>query len=275
MVAGTKTKKKASKKTNGKANGKTSKDEAPGASRKTVDGGPRKFKIVPARKSFLALTIVGDTPILVHRMCERALAAIADKQNATDAVKKKREPRLPAREYSEAKYLINDSAPHLIHDEWSEEFRQEILDLGGAYKSRGEDVPGFPVIGVYKAMKRACKHIAGLSMADAPAMFRIRNDGGPVAELSELKYSVNMMRRDRVVLQGKTATVAYRPQYNDWSLRVCIEFNPDMIAAEKIVNVLSDAGSVGIGAWRPEKDGIFGQFHLDSESVMLTEEKRD
>ncbi len=271
MVAGTK--KKASKKTNGKANGKTSKDEAPGATRKAAAGGTRKFKITPEKKNILQLTIVGSTPILVHRMSPRALDILAGRQEGTDVVKSKKEPRLPVREYRECMYLIHDSLPHVTHDEWEEKFREEILALGGAFKKKGKDVHGFPVIAVYKAMKRACKYIAGLSMADAPAMFRIQNDGGDISELSELKYSTNMMRRDRVVLQGKIATVTYRSQYNNWSLSLAVEFSPDMISPEKIINVVSRAGSVGIGAWRPEKDGIFGQFHIDPDSVTLTEEK--
>lgn len=46
-----------------------------------------------------------------------------------------------------------------------------------------------------------------------------------------------------------------------WKARVRIEFD-DVLAVQTVVDLLYRAGSVGVGEWRPEKDGVFGTFQV-------------
>jgi hypothetical protein len=47
-----------------------------------------------------------------------------------------------------------------------------------------------------------------------------------------------------------------------------IQFNANVISAEQIVNLLTLAGfGVGVGEWRPERNGSFGRFHVATEET--------
>jgi hypothetical protein len=45
-----------------------------------------------------------------------------------------------------------------------------------------------------------------------------------------------------------------------------IEYNESgSMTLEQIINCINAGGySTGIGEWRPEKDGIFGRFHVEA-----------
>jgi hypothetical protein len=44
---------------------------------------------------------------------------------------------------------------------------------------------------------------------------------------------------------------------------VTIKFNTSAISAEQVANLLNVAGfGVGIGEWRPERNGSYGRFHV-------------
>jgi hypothetical protein len=71
------------------------------------------------------------------------------------------------------------------------------------------------------------------------------------------------MVEDNVRLGGKTADLRYRPYFSGWSILLKITHNANVITQEQVVNLLNLAGfSVGIGDWRPEKDGNAGRFHV-------------
>lgn len=232
----------------------------------------KKLKIVPESMSELHVTLIGETPLIVCRFSERAAGDIERGQSGED-VETDKAPRIPHREFRESIYFVNDSKPELLVTPWEDGFRQQILDLGGAFKQRGKDIHGFPVIGVYKAMKRACKRMKGVTMTDAPELFSVMNDGSATFEFSELTYDTVQMRRDRVVLKKRITTLAYRAYYTGWSFSVVIRFKNEMITAMKIVNLLNRAGGHGVGAWRGECDGIFGKFGIDPDNCILVEER--
>lgn len=72
-------------------------------------------------------------------------------------------------------------------------------------------------------------------------------------------------RCDTVRLQGKSATLRYRPSFVSWSISLPITFNANVISLEQLVNLYNTAGfAVGVGEWRPEKNGQFGRFHVSS-----------
>ena len=55
-----------------------------------------------------------------------------------------------------------------------------------------------------------------------------------------------------------------RNAFEDWSVKVTIQFNKANLSAEQIVNVLNWAGfHIGVGGFRKEKTGNFGAFHID------------
>jgi len=88
-----------------------------------------------------------------------------------------------------------------------------------------------------------------------------------------IKYKEMIPRLDMVRTSGMTRTpdVRFRPMFTDWSARIVITF-ADTIAVQTVVDLLNRAGKVGVGEWRPEKDGVFGTFvvarHIDDPQEL-------
>lgn len=77
------------------------------------------------------------------------------------------------------------------------------------------------------------------------------------------------IREDIVrVGQGKT-DIRYRPEFKEWSAKITAEIDPGLLQFKDIANLINRAGfSIGIGEWRPEKDGEYGRFELDPSSPI-------
>jgi len=73
--------------------------------------------------------------------------------------------------------------------------------------------------------------------------------------------------------RGKRIDI-YRGAFKDWKMRVAMEFNPDIITLERLINALNGAGrSVGVGAHRPECRGRFGRFVVTSAALLEVKER--
>ena len=62
-----------------------------------------------------------------------------------------------------------------------------------------------------------------------------------------------------------SADLRYRAQFNEWYMEMILEFNDGgEYTLDQIINVINAGGfGVGIGEWRPEKDGNFGRYHIE------------
>jgi hypothetical protein len=70
-------------------------------------------------------------------------------------------------------------------------------------------------------------------------------------------------REDMVRVGMGTADIRYRAEFPTWTATLRVQFNARAISAEQIINLFQVAGfSVGVGDWRPEKDGSFGRFEV-------------
>jgi len=160
----------------------------------------------------------------------------------------------------------------LICHKWSEKTKQDILDkqlkkptIGRRTKDPEQDYKeslyphpeggyGFPAIAFKLAAVRAAKQ-TGMAMTDARALFYINGD------MVKIKGKPSM-REDMVKVQG-SADIRYRGEFKQWSASLRITINESVVSIEQIVNLFSLAGmSVGIGEWRPEKNGQFGTFKI-------------
>jgi hypothetical protein len=61
--------------------------------------------------------------------------------------------------------------------------------------------------------------------------------------------------------------VAVRALFKEWSTKVNFRYNPDSVSVDLLTHMLNQAGEgVGIGAFRPEKDGPYGRFQVTTTS---------
>lgn len=189
----------------------------------------KPVSLVEANIQETIVTIYGMTALLSDRISDETLQEIEDKQRGK--AKGPREFRDPEKEWQDKLYRVP-----------------------------GTDAFGFPASGVKAAMVAAGYRCMGEQMTRLRAMFTIP------AELIVIQDSVPLMRRDPGRLQGKTLTPIYRPEFRvPWKADVPFKFNASLITVEQLFNLVDLAGfSIGIGAWRPENDGNFGQFTVRS-----------
>lgn len=175
------------------------------------------------------VTIEGVTPLMTNRFPEETLEDMMNKQGKKASAG--RAPRDP-----------------------DEVFRNSLHSMNG-----GGPPYGFPGGGVKKAMAAAGYRFAGHAMTEINGAINILGD------LLTIEGSEPYRDSRYALLQGKTGTVAHRARFDEWKITVPIRYNASAISLEQVLNLLNLAGfSVGIGSYRPEKKGDFGQFEIKS-----------
>jgi hypothetical protein len=75
------------------------------------------------------------------------------------------------------------------------------------------------------------------------------------------------MREDMVRVGMGTADLRYRGEFADWHAKLLVRYNANVLSESQILNIINVAGfAVGVGEWRPEKDGMNGMFHVATEA---------
>jgi hypothetical protein len=177
----------------------------------------------------VAFTLVGDSPLIVHAWSEKAKKQMLDKQ--MKKATKAKEAKDPDADYESCFYRT---------------------DAGGY---------GFPAIGVKAAMVSAARFVDA-KMTVMRGAFHI--DAQMLEVIGEPRP-----REDMVRVGMGAADIRYRPEFVDWKIPVTIKFNAGVISAEQILNLVNAAGfGVGIGEWRPERNGSFGRFHVGTSEDL-------
>jgi hypothetical protein len=136
-------------------------------------------------------------------------------------------------------------------------------DFEGARYKIDEKTDGIPAIALKSCAVEAGMAL-GLKKTDLRKSFFVCPDGEELVPI--ICPGGPVMNKAMVRVGMGVADVRYRPEYKGWSCVVPVEFNAELISAEALVNLFDNAGySVGIGEWRPQKDGPHGRFRVASE----------
>lgn len=190
------------------------------------------------------LTLVGDSALISHKWSEKAKKEMLDKQMHLPNTGK--EAKNPKQDFLDSLYVI-EGTPVLSESEEGE------IENAAACRF------GFPCVAFKAAAVGACRFVAGAKMTEARGAFHVMD------ELAEIKGSPTM-REDMVRIGMGTADIRYRGEFKQWSTRLTVAYNASAISPEQIVNLFNLAGfGVGVGEWRPEKDGSYGRFHVAKE----------
>ena len=119
-----------------------------------------------------------------------------------------------------------------------------------------------PVTAFKKAMLTASSSVKGLKKTQLRQQLFIEGNALPIT-YSRMVPRMDMVRTSGI---GKTPDVRFRPAFQDWKARMIVQFC-DSIPVQTVVDLLNRAGSVGVGEWRPEKDGSFGTFQVSRNIV--------
>lgn len=175
----------------------------------------------------LQITLIGDSPLISHKWSEKAKKEMLDKQ--MKKAKTAKEAKDPERDFKESLY---------VHPE-------------GGY--------GFPCVAFKAAAVGACRFADGVRMTEARGAFHVNG------ELARIEGEPTM-REDMVRIAMGTADIRYRGEFREWRTTLDISYNGASLSPAQIINLFNLAGfGVGVGEWRPEKDGPFGRFHVAAD----------
>jgi len=192
------------------------------------------LEISPIPAETLRVPILGTAPLIVHRFADKAKRQMLD---AMQGRKSPKEPKDPQQEYEAAFYRLKDG------------------------------VAGFPVIAFKQATIGAARFYGKDITMTALKQFmffrgEIGSDGQQLARID----GEPRMREDvvRVGRGGSGADLRYRPEFLEWSTVLEVTFVKSVITRGSVLSLIDAGGmGVGVGEWRPEKDGAFGTYRVD------------
>ncbi len=196
----------------------------------------------------LQVKLTGTSPLIMHAWSTKAKQEMLDKQ--TKKAKNAKEARDPDREYEESIYYLapppNADAPKRLGvlEDW-------------------KNVPMakrrfcFPANAVKSSVVDACSFVADLTKVLARGAFFIED---AVVEI----IGKPQKRDDMVTIGMGTKTMRFRGEFEEWHTTFSVVYNADILSPEMILNLFAHAGfGVGLGEWRPQKDGTNGRFKAE------------
>lgn len=209
---------------------------------------PIEIKKVP-------LTIVGDTPLIMHAWSEKAKREMLEAQMGKNKVKQK-EPKNPVMDFVNSMYWLTEK-PEIdarMSQEESEEKYLAAIEKGARF--------GFPVTAFKQAAISAAYRMGWSKdkMSLRGAFFIDSDENGMI----EIKSDAPIMREDMVKIGMGTADIRYRGEFRNWSAEMTISYNANgQQSLDDIINIINAGGYIcGVGEWRPERDGQNGMYHV-------------
>ena len=205
-------------------------------------------EIKPLDMRTVEVTIVGDTPLIMHAWSEKAKRMMLEAQQGK-AKGKKKELRNPVEDFIDSMYWLTEKPT-----EPTEEAYEQAIANGAKF--------GFPVTAFKQAAISAAYRMGwSKDKMSLRGAFFIESDYG---DMIEIKSDAPVMREDMVKIGMGTADLRYRGQFNNWSATFRLKYNFNgQHSLENIINIINAGGAVcGVGEWRPERDGQFGMFHV-------------
>ena len=193
---------------------------------KTVDV---VVNLKPINVRTMRVTIEGTSPLIMHKWSDKAMRQMREKGLGKKT--KERDARNPEIESKSATYYTSDKKY------------------------------GVPLLALKSAIIMAAHKDIGIEKTLVRKGLFIKS---PDADLIlPMKCSAPKIREDCVRVGMGAADLRYRPQFDEWSVELNMEYDADLLQPTDIVNLIDRAGfGVGICEWRPEKGGEFGRFRV-------------
>lgn len=181
----------------------------------------------------LLVPIVGTSPLIVHRFSEKAKRQMLDNMTGRKSPKEIKDPQ---GEYEAAFYRFKDDRYGLPVTA----FKQATI--GGARFYPRNSV-------TMTALKQF------VFFRGEPGV-----DGFGLAEIT----GEPQMREDVVRVGRGGADLRYRPEFVEWATILDVVFVPSALTRSSVLSLIEAGGmGVGVGEWRPEKNGDFGTYRID------------
>ena len=208
-------------------------------------------EIKPVKIVRANLTIVGDSPLIVHAWSEKSKRMMLEAQMKTAKSKKAREVRDPFAEFVDSMYWLTEMPSNKTPEGYA-----EAIENGAKF--------GFPVTAIKQAaISAAYRSGSTKDMASMRGVFYI--NGRDVPDYATIRNSMPEMREDMVRIGMGSADLRYRAEFSNWKMDVILTYNDNGVyTLEHIINAINLGGFMcGIGEWRPERDGHNGMYHVE------------
>ena len=215
--------------------------------------------IKPIEKVSAEITIVGETPLIVHAWSEKAKKEMLEAQQGKSKGKKK-DYKNPVADFIRSMYWLNGmpEIPEGATEEECEEIFNKAIKNGAKF--------GFPAVAIKKAaVSAAYRQGITKDKVSANGSFWLMGIDDP--EFVEIETNEPpIMREDMVKIGMGTADLRYRGEFRNWKCRCKVSYLKDgVFSLENIISMINLGGfSCGLGEWRTEKGGISGAFRVQA-----------
>ena len=196
----------------------------------------RTLKVPAPSYTTFEVELTGITPLITDSFSDEAKDKLALSQDGSAKVKPG--PRQPEREFENSIYRTAD----------------------GQF--------GVPPLAFMKAIRAAATRMSDVKGTVALAALQVNTPEEVLA--LDTSGTEPTMRRDHVVRVGR-GNLAYRAQFWPWKVVLPLRLDHEVLSLDQAIHLLFKAGAgVGIGNWRPEKNGTSGTFAVTAvENVKV------
>jgi len=201
------------------------------------------IELPPMNIQMIDIPIIGDSPLICHAWSAKAKKMLLDK------------------------HMKKASAGRVAKDPW-QDFCETLYWLDGMPESPTEDDVengrfGFPAVAFKGAAITAVTTIGTMTKVMARQCFHVES------EFVEILGPAPAQRFD-IVKVGMTTDTDFRAEFAEWGAILRVKYNANVLSAEQVIGLFEAGGfGVGIGDWRPERDGVHGRFHVAKTGEAL------
>lgn len=208
----------------------------------------------------VGITIKGRTPLIVHRWSEKAKREMLEKQMGV-AKKRKHEIKIPVNDFIGSLNWLTPMPALGENDDEAEENFKKAVEAGARW--------GFHIGGIKQSfITGAYRSGMDVKQTELRGSFFLRGATpyGTTDYAEIITPNPPIMRSDMVMVGGmsKAADIRFRGQFDEWEIPLIMQYNKNgKYSLEQLLATINAGGfSVGIGEWRPEKDGQYGMYYL-------------
>lgn len=208
----------------------------------TATAAPGTIVVPQIETKHMLVPLRGTSSLIVHNFSSKSKRQMLEKMQGKKAIKVNRDPES---DYQEAFYRIADAD--------------------------GKERYGFPAVGFKSAIVSAARFFDNsITMKALRQLIFIEGIRTPAdaQELVEI-FGSPVMREDVVRIGMGSTDLRYRPEFPEWRAMLSVKFIESSISQESVLSLINAAGlGVGVGEWRPETSGQYGQFTIDTDEQI-------
>jgi hypothetical protein len=194
----------------------------------------------------ILIPLIGTAPLLVHRFSEKAKKQMLDNMQGRKSPKTVKDPEA---EYEAAFYRLRD----------------------GGY--------GFPALAFKAATVGGARFYSGVTMTALKQFMFMRGEIGDDGRGLTRIIGEPTLREDVVTVGRNGSDLRYRPQFMPWEAELEVTYVTSALTRDSVLSLVDAGGmGVGVGEWRPERDGDFGTYQVNQNKeikVLTFERERD